>query len=294
MKILLTGATGFLGAIVRARLAAQNQVISLGRSLENNIPADLSKEVPSIPDVDLIVHAAGKAHIVPKTPEEKQEFFDVNEQGTANLLKGVRTPPRSFIFISTVAVYGLDEGEMIGEDWPLNGETPYAVSKIKAEQLVSEWGRTNHVKVLILRLPLVVGRNPPGNLGAIIRAIRSGFYWRLGKGEARKSMVLADDVADAISNWTNREGVYNLTDGVNPTLAGLDQYLAGKYGRKVRSLPAGILHVAAKIGDKIPKFPLTSYRLAKLSHSLTFSDEKARRLLDWNPKPVIGGFDPRN
>ncbi|MDI1323124.1 MAG: NAD-dependent epimerase/dehydratase family protein [Algoriphagus sp.] len=290
MKILLTGASGFLGSIIRKSLESDHEIISLGKSSGNQIQCDISNEIPTLPEVEMIIHAAGKAHVIPKTAEEKEEFFKVNEKGTANLLKGIKSLPTSLIFVSTVAVYGLEEGTQIDENAPLLGNTPYALSKIKAEELVKFWGEQHGVNVLIIRIPLIVGENPPGNLGAILKAIKSGYYFRLGDGEAKKSMVLAEDIANAIPGWLGHFGTYNLTDGNDPSLAEFDSYLAAQTGKKVKSLPLGPFRLVAKIGDRIPGFPLNTYRLEKLSQSLTFSDRKARQELGWNPRPVIGNF----
>lgn len=287
MKILLTGASGFLGKSMLSSWSSQHEVITLGRDESNLIQIDLSREKPSLPTVDMVVHAAGKAHIVPKTDQEKQEFFEVNLQGTRHLLEAITELPRLFVFISTVAVYGLEEGNLISEEAPLNGTSPYAESKIQAEQYLIRWGQKMGVPVVILRLPLIVGPNPPGNLGAMIHAVRKGFYFRLGSGEARKSMVLAKDVADFIPSLLGHEGIFNLCDGAHPSLAELDQKIADHYGKKVRSISEKPLSYLAKIGDFLPFFPLNSYRLGKLAHTLTFDDQKARKELGWNPRYTL-------
>lgn len=291
MKILLTGASGFLGKILKEELTPFHEIITLGRKPENDISNDLRKEIPEVPEVDMIIHAAGKAHVIPKTEQEKKEFFKVNEKGTENLLKSIeKINPKIFILISTVAVYGKEKGENIDEEEPLFGDTPYALSKIKAEKLVMEYGERNSIKTLILRLPLIIGPNAPGNLGAISKAIQKGYYFRLGKGEARKSMVLASDIGQLINRWNGEDGVFNLTDGFHPSLSELDTYMAKKSNKKVRSVSPEFLTIISKVGDFIPGFPLNSYRLRKLSDSLTFSDSKARQELNWKPKSVIGNF----
>lgn len=292
MRILLTGASGFLGRAIQEELAATHEIVTLGRTATHAIQVDLAKEVPQIPPVDLVIHAAGKAHVIPKTPEEKAAFFQVNEVGTKHLLEGLGSQVVPIIFISTVAVYGVEQGTQISENSPLLGDTPYALSKINAEKLVKAWAEENQSNCLIIRPPLIVGSNPPGNLGAIIKAIRSGYYFRMGDGSARKSMVLAQDIAKGIPAWIRHSGTYNLTDGVHPSLAELDGYIASKFGKKVRKMPMGLLAMVAKFGDLIPGFPLNSYRLAKLSSELTFSDAKAQRELNWRPNSVVGTFEP--
>lgn len=294
MKIILTGASGFLGKTLLSSLNSEFEVISVGRDKSNLIKADLSNEVPTLPYCDLIIHAAGKAHVVPKTDAEAAEFSKVNVQGTENLLSGITQLPKSLVFISSVSVYGLEQGEMISEDAPLLGSTPYAKSKILAEKLVMEWGERNKIPVLILRLPLIVGKNAPGNLGAMIRAIQRGYYRRIGQGKARKSMVLAQDIASFLPKWTGKSGIFNLTDGHHPSMSQLDDYLAQFFGKKIKSLPIGLLRLLAKIGDYFFLFPFNSSRLSKLELSLTFSDIKAQQELGWSPHSVIGHFNPKS
>lgn len=76
----------------------------------------------------MVLHTCGKAHIVPRTEEEKQASFDVNYTGTIHLCEALERVgvPKALIFISTVAVYGCESGEMITEEHPLSGDTPYA------------------------------------------------------------------------------------------------------------------------------------------------------------------------
>src|SRR6478672_2254906 len=111
--ILLTGSSGFLGKTILAELQNQRlDVLTLGRSDENTIKCDLSSKVPVIPFVDQVIHVAGKAHVVPSSSGESKDFFDVNVQGTKNLLQSLENNRtlKQFIFISSVAVYGLNEG----------------------------------------------------------------------------------------------------------------------------------------------------------------------------------------
>jgi len=295
MKILITGHSGFLGKILYNACEIDNYTIGLDRiSFQNNILCDLSKDIPQFPVVpDLVIHAAGKAHSIPRTKKEEDEFFKVNYQGTVNLLKGLSALsrlPGQFIFISTVAVYGLEEGEMIDESYPLNGTSAYARSKILAEEALLQWGTQNNVPVIILRLPLIAGPDAPGNLGSMIRAVGKGYYFRFGFSSARRSMVLASDLARFIPSLHSVKGIYHLTDGVHPSYRELEDYIASHYGKRIRKLPEGIIKTFAKAGDLIPWLPVNSSRLKKLSHTLTFSDEKARRELGWNPRPVVGNI----
>lgn len=291
MKILLTGANGFLGRVIIQNVKAN--IISLARS-SADIISDLTKGVPQLQNVDGVIHAAGKAHVVPKTQLEQKEFFDTNVIGTANLLAGLEKCeilPKFFVFISSVAVYGVDSGVNITEDNSLAAKDAYGKSKIEAEELVQRWCEKNNVVCTILRLPLLVGKNPPGNLGAMVSGIRRGFYFNIGGGKARKSMVLASDVADIMVKVSEIGGVYNLTDRYNPSFSELSTYIAKNVGVKmILNMPHFIARALGIFGDVFSKFPLNSNKYGKITSDLTFNDDKAVEAFGWNPNAVLGNW----
>ena len=141
-RLLFTGGTGFLGKNIMPLLTKTYEVVTCGISPDDAIKANLAKEAPKFDQhFDVVLHACGKAHVVPKTEAEKQAFFDVNYQGTVNLCSALEKVgvPRALVFISTVAVYGCEYGNLITEEHPLNGSSPYAKSKIMAEEFLIEW-----------------------------------------------------------------------------------------------------------------------------------------------------------
>jgi len=288
----LTGANGFLGQSISHQIYLEG-VISLGRS-SSDIRCDLCSQIPNLPTVEIVIHAAGKAHSVPKTVVEKKEFFDVNVKGTENLLKGLEQAPalpKSFVFISSVSVYGMERGTNIDETHPVEAKDPYGLSKIQAEKIVADWCAKHDVICGILRLPLLVGANPPGNLGTMIKGIKKGYYFNIAGGEARKSMVMAEDVAKIIPRLSEVGGVYNLTDGYHPSFIELSKHIANQFGKKyVPNMPKPLAASLAKIGDVIPQFPLNSSKLNKITSDLTFNDDKARAYLGWSPKRVLDAF----
>jgi len=289
MKILLTGATGFLGRFIVNELHTDHIVSSLSRS-SGNYKVSLENEIPYFnKKFDLVIHAAGKAHSVPKTAFEKQQFYDINVLGTRNLLKGIEKigVPKQFVFISSVAVYGKESGENINEEFPLLAKDVYGLSKIEAEKIVIEWCFKHNVDCTILRLPLLVGKNPPGNLGDMLRAIDKGYYFNIGRGKARKSMVLAKDVASFISVVAPEGGVYNLTDGFHPNFNELSMALSKKR-KQFFNLPLSLAKFMGYIGDLLgEKAPINSLKVKKITTDLTFDDAKARKVLNWNPTSVL-------
>ena len=291
-RILITGAHGFLGRHVLSKLEFCSEIIlTLGQNPKNDLQIDLANEVPVLPIVERVIHLAGKAHVNPINKSQELDFFQVNEGGMKNLCKALEKSailPKSFVFVSTVAVYGKDEGFDITEDSPLLGDSAYALSKIRAEKYLMDWGNKFGVKVLILRLPLVAGFNPPGNLGRMLKAIKNGRYLSLGGGKARKSVVLAADVADLIIKMDDAVGIYNLTDGDNPSFRELEITICHHYSRPLPIVIPGFLVVlACKVLNTMPNTYLVSKTLNKMIQSLTFDDNNARRNLGWNPRRVI-------
>ncbi len=293
MKIVVTGANGFLGKHIIKALN-DHTIKCLSRtsgdfivSLENEIPIFDQK-------FDIVIHAAGKAHSVPKTETEKQSFFDVNVKGTENLLKGLEATgfPKQFVFISSVSVYGVISGNYINEEKPLKAKDPYGNSKILAEKLIENWCKKNNSVCTILRLPLLVAPNPPGNLGAMIAGLKKGFYFNIAGGNARKSMVMAADVSKIILKVAAIGGVYNLTDGYHPNFSEMSHLINKQLGKdKVRNMPIWVATIIAFFGDIIgSKFPINSDKLNKLNATLTFDDSKARQEFGWNPESVLTGF----
>ena len=175
---------------------------------------------------------------------------------------------------------------------PLLAEDPYGRSKIEAERIVKQWCLENNVVCTILRLPLVVGENPPGNLGNLMMGIKHGYYFNISHGKSSKSMVLASDVAKFILKAAQNGGIYNLTDGHHPNFNELSHSIANQIGKKfVPNIPMFIATILALIGDLVgSKFPINSDKLKKITSTLTFDDSKARMAFGWNPASVLNGF----
>ena len=181
---------------------------------------------------------------------------------------------------------------MINENFPLNACDPYGLSKVKAENIVINCCKANNVTLTILRLPLVYGIDPPGNLGNMIRAIKNGYYFNVNDGSVKKSMILVTDVPKFILKSYKTGGIYNLTDGHSPSFCELSQFIAGQYGlTRIFSIPLFIVKTVALIGDVLgSKFPLNSKKLSKLLNTLTFDDSKAQITFNRNPTSILNSY----
>ncbi len=293
--ILLTGANGFLGKYIFSEIIKTDQVLTLGRK-NASIVCDLSSHQFKIDQhIDIVIHCAGLAHVFNYDKCTDDRFYSTNVVGTNNLLLSLEKSnclPKYFLYISSVSVYGLSNGENIDESNPLLAKDSYGRSKIEAELIIIKWCNENNIICTILRLPLIVGENPPGNLGSMIIGIRRGYYFNIAGGNARKSMVLAEDIAKYIKIISKIGGIYNLTDGIHPSFKDLSLYISKFYNVKfIPNIPLFLAKLFANIGDKFgPDFPINNNKLKKINSTLTFDDSKARLAFGWNPNPVINGF----
>lgn len=294
-KLLFTGASGFLGYNVRPILEKSYDVHTIGLTDDDDIKINIAKEVPPInTHYDVVLHAAGKAHTVPKTEAEKQVFYDVNYKGTIHLCDALEKAgiPKALVFISTVAVYGCEFGEEITEEHPLNGDTPYAKSKIMAEEYLTNWCANHGVTLGILRPSLLAGKNAPGNLGAMVNAVKKGFYLNIAGGKVKKSVLMAEDIAHLLPLLAEKGGIYNVCDTYQPTFGEISISVAKQLGKhNPLSIPYWMAWCMAKVGDLLGnKAPINSYKLEKMTKSLTFSNAKARKELGWEPLDVLTNY----
>jgi nucleoside-diphosphate-sugar epimerase len=287
--VLITGSNGFLGKIISNELYSKCNLITLARS-NSHFNIDLSESIPKIPKVDIIIHTLGKAHDINKCNFSYFEYFKNNVITTLNLIKGLDQIylPSSFIFISSVSVYGRTNGINITEDYPLDAKDPYGLSKIQAEQLLLKWANLHNINLLILRLPLLIGQNPVGNYKSLIKSIKYNYYFNIRDLNIKKSYLLASDVATNILNFANRKGIFNLTDGSDLTITELSNAIAIKLKKsKPVSLPLVFFKNICRIGDYFGKYsPINTQKYIKLTQTLTFSNKKAIEFLQFNPKKI--------
>jgi len=144
----------------------------------------------------------------------------------------------------------------------------------------------------ILRPSLLAGKNAPGNLGAMVNGVRKGFYMNIAGGKVTKSVLMAEDIARILPLVAEKGGIYNVCDTRQPSFGELSVSVARQLGkRKPISIPYWMAWCMAKVGDLLgSKAPINSYKLSKMTESLTFSNEKARRELGWEPLDVLENY----
>jgi nucleoside-diphosphate-sugar epimerase len=290
-SILLTGHTGFLGSVIYKQLKKSFEVLTLGRDASCDYRVDFSNWDGSLDlehSIDVIVHVAGLAHV--KSISSKQMWV-INADSVDKLISvAEQYSIRDFVFISSVAVYGKSFGFDIDELSKPNPKTVYGKSKFYSENKLSQWGKSGvKGRYINLRLPLIIGKNPPGNLGKLIYSVSKGAHIYLNGNQAKKSVVFASDVARFIFEWIRtdqkKSGTINLCNEEHPTFNWIERTIAssGGYSFKYRiffkPIWSALSWARMRIGINIPI-------VGKLFYSLTFSDFTARRHFGYASKPL--------
>lgn len=223
-KVLITGATGFVGKELCARLlAGGNEVIGLGRSVE---PVDLKAvhyhqldlESDSLAqlmaeDVECVVHLAGQAH--GKGGSGKQQldgFRRANRDVSVKLAtEAISAGVRRFVFVSTIGVHGAGtSGVPISEDSPFHPVSFYAQSKLEAErELVKLFEAVGSAELTIVRPPLVYGAQAPGNFGSLLKLAHSSLPLPFGMCSNRRNIISLTGLVDFLVACTRHPGAGN-------------------------------------------------------------------------------------
>ena len=161
-----------------------------------------------------------------------------------------------------------------------------------AEGYLTKWCLDHNVRLGILRPSLLAGKNAPGNLGAMVKGIKKGYYMNIAGGKVVKSVLMAEDIARLVPLLEKKGGVYNVCDTRQPSFGEISMSVARQLGkRKPLNIPYWMAWCMAKVGDLFGnKAPINSYKLEKMTKSLTFSNEKARRELGWEPMDVLENY----
>lgn len=228
MKILVTGASGFVGRAIVSEIGKENHeifsLVGLKTRNEENLPnvyrgniadSESLSELEEIENCETIIHSAGLAHQFGKTSDK--QFWNVNVKGTENIARlAVKLKSKHFILISSVSVYGdVEKKGLIDETTVCNPQGIYAKSKFEAENIAREICESNKITLTILRPATVIGENDRGNTARLIEAIdRRRFIW-IGNGENRKSLIYKQDVAKAclkiLEKKASETEIFNVT-----------------------------------------------------------------------------------
>ena len=294
MKILVTGANGFIGRALCAYLSSLgHEIVPAVRrpsniKVEHVVRSELSWRA-ALMGCDSVVHLAGRAHVMQDhEPDPLQAFRAANVVTTTELAnRAVEAGVRRFVFMSTIKVNGEETapGCRFKPDDLKNPQDPYAVSKCEAENGLLEIARKTGLEVIIIRPPLVYGPGVKGNFALLIRWINSGWPLPLGAIHNRRSMLALENLvsfaalcADIEASPNVKNQIFLVSDGEDVSTSELLRKIAKAYGRNSRllPLPVGGIRFAARLMSK-------ASIADRLLGSLVIDDSKAREMLGWRP-----------
>ena len=298
MKILITGANGFIGRALSGHLvsSAKYSVVGTYRRPSTDVPSDIQMfstgEVDGNTDwnralqgVDTVIHLAARAHVLNAGSEDPvTEFERINVEGAINLAKqSIKAGVRRFIFISSIGVNGAEthKSAFTENDEP-RPHADYARSKLKAERELAELLAGESMELTVIRPPLVYAAEAPGNFNRLLKLIASGLPLPFAAVKNKRSMIALDNLVDFVELCIEHPLAANelclVSDGDDFSISEIIKLLASGMKRKERlfSLPDPVLRsVASALGKR------SLY--TQLCRSLVVDTAKSKTLLNWVP-----------
>ncbi|MFJ7796602.1 NAD-dependent epimerase/dehydratase family protein [Pseudomonas sp. NPDC096950] len=296
MRILVTGASGFIGRALCLDLQAKGFSVRAMMRKQSSACTDyecvfgeLDDEAflaGALVDVDVVVHLAGRAHQFGKASKNLDAMFSVNRDLTlkfASIAEGLGV--KRFVFVSSIGVNGVETGlTPIDETSPANPVKDYALSKYEAEVGLSARyvDKNSEMELVIIRPPLVYAANAPGNFQRLLKLVELGVPLPFSAVANQRSMVSLNNLTDFIricAIHPNAAGqLFMVSDGDDLALPEILEALSEGMGRKSRLFyfPVPIMSAVSRLLGK-------AALMTQLCGSFVLSSGKARTLLNWTP-----------
>ena len=295
MKILITGIHGFVGSNIVKAMGRNHEIYGLDivAPEKEGVVKTFSwndLDANKIPQVDAVIHLAGKAHDLKKT-SGPEIYFKINTGLTQKIYDWfLQSSAGKFIFFSSVkAAADFVPGDILTEDIVPNPVGPYGESKIKAEEYILSHPASDK-QVYILRPCMIHGPGNKGNLNLLYGVVKKGVPWPLGAFENHRCFTSIDILCFVIKELLVKEvesGIYNMCDDEALSTNGLITVICKALGKKARIwyLPKGLMNGMAKVGDGL-HLPLNSERLTKLTEDYVVSNAKIKKALGIDKMPI--------
>lgn len=302
-KILVTGATGFLGREVASHLEAAG--CDVRRMVRRRDPAadgdfavvkDLADRQgvrEAFRGIETVVHLAARAHVMDGSGRADTTFAPTNVDGTRVLMEeAAAAGVRRFMFFSSVKAVGEQNSAPWNEDVIPLPVDPYGVSKLRAEETVRELGRISEIGTVILRLPLAYGPGMKGNMLRLFDAIKYSVPLPVLNVRNRRSLIYSGNAAAAVScilclpHWVGE--TFFVSDGTDLSTPELLSAVGIALGKKptLLPMPEEILRAAGRFADMLSPvvaLPWNGEVVQRLLGSLTVDISKLRRVAGYRP-----------
>ena len=301
MRILITGVHGFVGGNLVAYLAPKNEIYGLdiiAPEKEGVVKTYSWEDLESglVPEIDAIIHLAGKAHDT-KNQSAAEVYFKVNFGLTQKIFDYFLAHPsiKKFVFFSTAKAAADKVEGVLTEDVIPSPVGPYGESKIAAERYIleSKESRKDEFtdrRVYIFRPCMIHGPGNKGNLNLLYNVVRRGIPWPLGAFENRRTFTSVENICFAVNGVLTQDapsGIYNMGDDEALSTNELIEEICKSLGKKAHiwKLPKGLMTGCARVGGWL-HLPLNPDRLQKLTENYVSSNAKIKKTLGVEKMPV--------
>jgi len=287
MNILITGIHGFVGSNLITAYKSQHTIYGLdiiSLSKEGVVTTYAWNDLDKLPEVDIIIHLAGKAHDT-KNQTNSESYFEINTGLTQKIYDlFLKSDARKFVFFSSVkAAADTVIGEFLTEEVVPKPKGPYGESKIAAENYILQ-NLPKNKEVYILRPCMIHGPGNKGNLNLLYKLVSNGIPWPLGAFDNQRSFCSIDNIIMVLQGLILRDdihtGIYNVCDDKALSTNDIIRLIAELKDSTSRiwKMPKAIIHLAARMGD-ILGLPLNTERLQKLTENYVVSNKKIKKAL---------------
>ena len=302
-KVVVTGATGFIGSHLAQRLAVNEgaTVVGFGRDvskvphlkevgveLEQSDLTDAALHIYKMKEADVVFHLAGWMNYHGGTFEHA---YETNVTGTENVVRwAAEAGAKRVVHVSAAAVYGVQEKGTITEETPLDTSNDwiFAHTKASADKQAHNMAEYTHMDLTIIRPSFVYGPGSIGRSARIIKWIEEERPLIIGDGEGHNFPTYVENVVDALLVVAVHENAvgeaFNISDGTVTWKDWFNAY-AKMAGKPVEHISHAHANMEARVNDLFHKGKfLTHHVLEMYDNKATYSTEKAKNVLGYEPR----------